>query len=76
MLLLPGSLHKDRLAFILFFFPFLLLELITLVKLSCNAVGSGQTELNVCAPAHTRILASIKMNTDGRKAKEISHGLV
>lgn len=60
-----------------FFFPsFLLLELIILVKLSCNAVGSGQIELNVCAPAHTQILASIKMNTDSCKAKELSHGLV
>lgn len=47
-----------------------------LVKWNCNAVGSGQIELNVCVPARTWILASIEMNTDGRKVKEISHGFV
>lgn len=46
------------------------------MKWSCNAVGSGQIELNVCVPARTWILASIEMNTDGRKVKEISHGFV
>lgn len=55
---------------------FLLLELITPVKLSCNSVGSGQIELNMCAPAHPQILASTKMSTDRHKAKERSRGLV
>lgn len=72
---LPRSLHKDRLVFIFFssLFPF---EANHLVKWSCNVVGSSQIELNVCAPAHTRILASIEMSRDGRKVKEILHSLV
>lgn len=56
--------------------PPLLLELITWVKLSCNAADSGQVELNVCAPAHTQLLASTAMSRDSHEAQEVSRGLV